>query len=286
MDWEVANDAVHGEAGTELGSSDPPKIVEKSDMGALINLTNLGATSQFRKKSGRACRKSSRQLLGTDVQVDGLEARALLDPGCEAELVLSNSFATQCGMHFQVDEETLVEFAYGTRVPSTSIKNVRLSVAGMSHSVRAVVVELAAYEAILGKPCFTRHNPIADWRRHELRLVIDGRTVAVDASASPQRDSSKDITRISATQLKKVVRRQEPVYMVHLCQIGVEPEPAKGSRCPMHGNACWTSSQMYFPSASQSYLQNVQLLWRSNWRKGQNQWQNPRLGCRQLRWTS
>jgi hypothetical protein len=82
------------ETGTELGSSNPPKIVEKSDRGALIKLTNLGATSPFRKKSGRAGRKASRQLLGTDVQVDGFEARALLDPGCEAELVLSNSFAT------------------------------------------------------------------------------------------------------------------------------------------------------------------------------------------------
>jgi hypothetical protein len=43
MDGKVVNDATHGEAGTELGSSDPPKIVEKSDRGALINLTNLGA---------------------------------------------------------------------------------------------------------------------------------------------------------------------------------------------------------------------------------------------------
>jgi hypothetical protein len=145
------------------------------------------------------------------VQVDGFEARALFNPGCEAELVLSNSFATQCGMHSHVDEETLVESADGTRVPSTSFENVSLKVAGVSHPVRARVVELAAYEIILGKPWFTRHNPIVDWRRHELRFVIDGRTVVVDASASRQRESSNDITGISATQLKKVVRRQEPV---------------------------------------------------------------------------
>jgi hypothetical protein len=68
------------------------------------------------------------------------------------------------------------------------------------------------------------------WRRYELRLVIEGLTVVVDASASPQRESSEDITRISATQLKKVVRRHEPVYMVHLCQIGVDSDPAKGCR--------------------------------------------------------
>jgi hypothetical protein len=62
--------------------------------------------------------------------------------------------------------------------------------------------------------------------------VIDGRTVVVDASASPQRESSKDITIISATQLKKVVRRQEPVYTAHLCQIGKDADPAEGSSFP------------------------------------------------------
>jgi hypothetical protein len=62
--------------------------------------------------------------------------------------------------------------------------------------------------------------------------VIDGRTVVMDASASPQRESSKVITRISATQLKNVVRRQEPVYPVYLCQIGVQLDPAKCSRLP------------------------------------------------------
>jgi hypothetical protein len=107
-DFEGAKDADPWEAGTELGSSDPTIVIEKSNRGALINLTNLGATSQFRNKYGRAGKKFSRQLLGTDVQVDGYKARALLDPGFEAELVLSTSFATQCGMHSQVDEETLV----------------------------------------------------------------------------------------------------------------------------------------------------------------------------------
>jgi hypothetical protein len=86
------------------------------------------------------------------VHVDGYKARALFDQGCEEELVLSFNFATQCWMHSEVDEEILVEFADGTRVPSTSIENVRLSVAGVSHRVRAVVVELSVYEVILGQP--------------------------------------------------------------------------------------------------------------------------------------
>jgi hypothetical protein len=71
VDFEGARDAVPWEAGAELGSSDPTIVVEKSDRGALIKLTNLGATYQFRNKDGRAGKKSSRQLLGTEMQVDG-----------------------------------------------------------------------------------------------------------------------------------------------------------------------------------------------------------------------
>jgi hypothetical protein len=56
---------VQSKTGTELGSLDPAVKCEKSDRGALMKLTNLGATSQFRKKKGRAGKKSSRQLLGT-----------------------------------------------------------------------------------------------------------------------------------------------------------------------------------------------------------------------------
>jgi hypothetical protein len=104
--------------GTEVGSSDPAVKCGKSDRGALIKLTNLRATSQFRNKKRRAGKKSSRKFLGIEVQKNGNQARALLDPGCEAELFLSTSFATSCGIHSHVDEDILVEFPDGTKVPS------------------------------------------------------------------------------------------------------------------------------------------------------------------------
>jgi hypothetical protein len=68
------------ETGPMLGSSDPAVKCENSDRGALIKLTNLGTTSQFRNRKRRAGKKSSRKLLGTEVQVNGNQARALLDP--------------------------------------------------------------------------------------------------------------------------------------------------------------------------------------------------------------
>jgi hypothetical protein len=88
-------------AGTELGSSDPADKCEKSGRGALIKLTNLEATYQFRNKKRRAGKRSSRQFLGTEVQVNGNQARALLDPGCEAELVFVDQFLHQLRNPFQ-----------------------------------------------------------------------------------------------------------------------------------------------------------------------------------------
>jgi hypothetical protein len=56
VDFGGARHAVPWEAGAELGSSDPAAAVERSNRGALIKLTNLGATSQFRNKYGRDAR--------------------------------------------------------------------------------------------------------------------------------------------------------------------------------------------------------------------------------------
>jgi Retroviral aspartyl protease len=94
--------------------------------------------------------------------VNGNHARALLDPGCESELVLSTSFAISFGIHSHVDEEILVEFPDGTKIPSAAIENVNLCVAGVAHPVRTIVLELASYEVLLGKPWFTRHKWIGD----------------------------------------------------------------------------------------------------------------------------
>jgi hypothetical protein len=76
--------------------------------------------------------------------VNGNQERALLDPGCEAELVLSTSFSSSCGIHSHVDEDIIVKFLDGTKVPSSAIENVNLCVAGAALPVRAIVVELAS----------------------------------------------------------------------------------------------------------------------------------------------
>jgi hypothetical protein len=79
-------------------------------------------------------------------------------------------------------DEILVEFPDGTKVPSAAIENVNLCVAGVTHPVCAILVELDSYEVILGKPCLTRNDPIVDLRRHRLRMTVAGKSVEIDAS--------------------------------------------------------------------------------------------------------
>jgi hypothetical protein len=63
-------------------------------------------------------------------------------------------------------------------------------------------------------------------------MTVDDKSVEVDASLDPQCQGYHAITRISAMQLKKVVRRKEPVYLVHLSQMGVGVNTAEDSQLP------------------------------------------------------
>jgi hypothetical protein len=123
-----------------------------------------------------------------------------------------------------------VEFPDGTKVSSAEIENDNLRVTGVAHPVRTIVVELTSYEVIIGKPWFSRHNPVVDLRQHRLRIKVDGESVEIEASLYSQCQGSHGINRISATQLKNVVRRKEPVYLIHLSQMGVDGNPAENNQ--------------------------------------------------------
>jgi hypothetical protein len=52
---------------------------------------------------------------------------------------------------------------------------------------------------------------------------------------------------ISATQLKKVVRRKEPVYLVHLSQILVDRNPAESNQLPNAWECMLTEFEDVYP---------------------------------------
>jgi RNase H-like domain found in reverse transcriptase/Reverse transcriptase (RNA-dependent DNA polymerase) len=79
-------------------------------------------------------------------------------------------------------------------------------------------------------------------------MTVDGKSVEIYASMDPQCQGSHSITRISATQLKKVVRRKEPVYLVHLSQVGVKRNPAENSQLPNAWECILKEFEVVFPT--------------------------------------
>jgi hypothetical protein len=72
--------------------------------------------------------------------------------------------------------------------------------------------------------------------------------VEIDASMDPQCQGSHSIIRISATQLKKVVRRIEPIYFVYLSQMRVGGNPAEHSQLPKAWECMLTEFEDVFPT--------------------------------------
>jgi hypothetical protein len=79
-------------------------------------------------------------------------------------------------------------------------------------------------------------------------MAVDGKSVEIDASLDPQCQGSHAITRTSAMQLKKLIRRKEPVYLVHLSQMGVDGNPAEKSQLPNAWECMLTEFEDIFPT--------------------------------------
>jgi Retroviral aspartyl protease len=112
-------------------------------------LTNLSPTDD---------RFARRNLLGTTASVAGQDVVALLDSGREAKLVLSRQFADS----HQIKHRSIsrvVGLPDGSRIAASRIGPISLTIAGWSEEVTAVVVEMVAFDCILGLPWLQDVNP-------------------------------------------------------------------------------------------------------------------------------
>jgi len=162
-------------AGSPVGSF-PSQTT--GSQGALIRLSRLGSPEAV-ARAGVELSQST--LLGAEVRVNGHVLKALLDPGCEAEVVLSSRLASKIGVRCEA-RGLRVELPDGTLLAATQSDPVDLEVSGLRSSIRAVVVELSAYEVILGKPWFTKFNPTVNWQTHKLSVQNGSDVVVIDAS--------------------------------------------------------------------------------------------------------
>jgi hypothetical protein len=63
-------------------------------------------------------------------------------------------------------------------------------------------------------------------------IKADVKYVKIEASLDMKCPGSEAITRISAKQLKKVVRRKEPVSLNHLIQMELDGKPVENNQSP------------------------------------------------------
>jgi Retroviral aspartyl protease len=125
-------------------------------------LTNLSYTND------RFARQSQ---LGTTVSIDGQDVVALLDAGCEAKLVLSRQFADRCQIKHRPISR-VVGLPDGSRIAASMTDPVLLTIAGSSEEASAIVVEMVAFDCILGLPWLQYVNPVVGWEK-KLLLPTD-----------------------------------------------------------------------------------------------------------------
>jgi hypothetical protein len=173
-------------------------------------LTNLSSTD---------CRFARRSLLGTTVTVDGQDFVALLDSGCEAKLVLSRRFAD----NHQIQHRPIsrvVGLQDGSRIAASRTEPISLAIAGSSEEVSAIVVEMVAFDCILGLPWLQAVNPVVGWEQKTLLLPTDQGMVEVDMSSDRCRPGLLTPTPLTVSQLLEVAKEGDPVFLVTLKETG------------------------------------------------------------------
>jgi Retroviral aspartyl protease len=168
-----------------------------------LPLTNLSPTDD---------RFARRSLQGTTVTVYGQDV--VLDSGCEAKLVLSRRFAD--GHWFRHRSiSRVVGLPDGSRIAASTTEPILLAIAGSSE-VSAIVVEMVAFDCILGLPWLQDVNQVMMWEQMTLLLPTDHGQVDVDMSSDPCRSGLPTPTLLTVAQLQEVAKGGDPVSLVTL----------------------------------------------------------------------
>jgi hypothetical protein len=110
-----------------------------------------------------------------------------VDSGCEAELILSKLFAQRHGI---AAAET-VRSRGGSALPDETIlvvtetKSLELDAGGVKSICKALAIDIAAYNYIVGWPWLKKHNPRINWRKNRLMIAKNRMKYDIDARKDP-----------------------------------------------------------------------------------------------------
>jgi predicted aspartyl protease len=143
---------------------------------------------------------SQRKLLGARINLDNHELVALVDSGCEVELVLSRRLADQLRIGYSpISREVILPD--GTRMTAARTNQIALDIAGSHKNLTAVVVDMVAFDCILGLPWLDAASPVVNWKARKLSLPTNDGPKEVDLSHNPCRSDVSDDSLLSTSQL-------------------------------------------------------------------------------------
>jgi Retroviral aspartyl protease len=138
---------------------------------------------------------------------------ALLDSGCEAKLVLSRRFADSNQIQHRPISR-VIGLPDGSRIAAYRMEPIPLTIAGSSEEVSAIVVEMVAFDCILGLPWLQDVNPIVGWEQKTLLLPTNHGPVEVGMSSDPCRPGLPTPTLLTVAQLQEVAKGGDLVFLV------------------------------------------------------------------------
>jgi hypothetical protein len=225
---EKQDDARNGRSLTKMssdGTTDGTMTDKKEPDGkerAVIKLNASGRErTNFRTKNGFG----HQRLLGVSIAIGDKTTTALLDSGCDAELIISEDYADEN----KIDSKpmgTRVELPDGTSIAAKETEELQLTLHGLRFCAKAVVIDMKTYDCILGRPWLSRFNPHINWRKDRLLIAYDGQRHEMDANVDPSRQGRKAAELMSQRQLNRSIRAKDKIYALSV-NSGLRAEPTE-----------------------------------------------------------
>ena len=171
------------------------------------------------------------QVLLLQGTLNGRKITFLVDSGANGNFVSSSWMDTA---HVKaIDRVSLksVTFANGqSEFSQRMLPHARMRLQSHSENLSFDVIDLQGYDAILGKPWLTKHNPRIDWKQHQLTLRKGPAQLTIHGVLKPQQDvhtdSSATLKPLSACQFKRLVRKGKAQAFVAMVRAVPTPDIA------------------------------------------------------------
>jgi predicted aspartyl protease len=142
----------------------------KDQRGLRVTIQDDGPEKIYLTNAARGrCHLSRRPLLGAKIRLNDHGLVILIDSGCEVALALSRYLADKIGIAYSFIPR---EFGLldGTRMAVARTFTVSLDIAGSRKEPTSVVVDMVAFDCILGLPWLDTAKPVVNCKTRRMLL--------------------------------------------------------------------------------------------------------------------